>query len=123
MWKYEQKSGKFINPTGSSVCIGYSGNGAGLNNPAMQQVHKVGPIPQGMYSIGTFFDDPEKGPIVAHLTPLPGSGTDTFGRDGFMIHGDNRAANHSASEGCIILPHPIRESIMASSDRVLEVTA
>jgi len=121
-WKYEQKSGRLINPAGVQVCVGYSGNGKGLNNPEMQEVHKVGPIPQGKYAIGTFFDDPGgKGPIVSHLKPL--EGTDIFGREGFMIHGDNQAANHSASEGCVILPHLIRENIMASRDRVLEVMA
>jgi hypothetical protein len=122
VWKYKQKSGQLTNSTGSGVCIGYSGHGEGLDNPAMQRVPDIGPIPTGKYSIGTFFDDAGgKGPIVAHLTPL--AETDTFGRTGFMVHGDNSGGNHSASHGCIILPHLIREAIMASSDRTLEVLA
>ena len=122
MWIYEQSSGKFHNPVGSVICIGYSGHGVGLDNPADQDIPDVGPIPQGDWEIGPFFDDPGgKGPIVAHLTPLPG--TDTAGRSGFMIHGDNSAMNHTASEGCLILPHPIRAQIAASLDRVLRVTA
>jgi hypothetical protein len=88
----------------------------------MQNVPELGPIPAGKWIIETFFNDPGgKGPIVAHLTP--GDGTETFGRTGFMIHGDNAEVNHTASHGCIILPHFVREMIMASADRELEVTA
>jgi hypothetical protein len=71
-----------------------------------------GPIPRGAWTIGEFFDDPGgKGPVVAHLTPC--EGTETFGRSGFMIHGDNQALNHSASEGCIVAPRFIRDQIAA----------
>jgi len=58
---------------------------------------------------------------VAHLTPI--EGTDTFGRSGFMVHGDNQALNHSASEGCIVAPRFIRDQIAAglSVCSVLEV--
>ena len=88
----------------------------------MQQVAKVGPIPRGDWEIGQFFDDASgKGPIVAHLTPLPD--VETFGREGFMIHGDNREVNHTASEGCIVLPHVVRQMVMASADRLLTVKA
>jgi hypothetical protein len=121
-WKYSQSTGALVNPTGSGVWIGYSGRGAGLNNPVEQTVEGVGPIPQGEWTIGSFFDDPGgKGPIVAHVTPV--ASTDTFGRSGFMIHGDNADANHTASEGCIILPRVVREMVMASRDRSLTVSA
>ena len=70
----------------------------------------VGPIPRGAWRIEPFRDDPGgKGPVVAHLTPI--EGTETFGRAGFMIHGDNSALNHSASEGCIVAPRFIRDQI------------
>ena len=121
MWTYEVTSGKLINPDGTCVGEGYSGNGAGLNNVEMENVPMRGPIPAGKWTIGRFFDDPEKGPIVAHL--VPDLDTNTFGRSGFMIHGDNSALNHSASEGCIILPHALREMLMASNDRTLNVTS
>jgi hypothetical protein len=100
---------------------GYSGRGSGLNNPAQQAVEGQGPIPQGSWEIGAFFDDPGgKGPIVAHLTPA--DGTETFGRSGFMIHGDNAELNHTASEGCVILPRQLRLMIQSSQDRTLTVT-
>lgn len=121
MWKYSQSTGQLSSPAGSSVGLGYSGRGVDLDNPADQDQRGVGPIPQGDWAIGEFFDDPGgKGPIVCHLTPLPS--TETFGRSGFMIHGDNAEANHTASEGCIILPRALRQMIMSSSDRVLTVT-
>lgn len=119
-WKYAIRLGEVINPTGSFVGYGYSGHGVGLNDPAQQAVADVGPIPVGKYEVGRFFDDPEKGPIVSHLTPMPG--TDTHGRAGFMIHGDNKALDHSASHGCVILPRVLREQMMASNDRVLIVS-
>ncbi len=35
----------------------YSGHGLGLNNPAMQNVPDVGPLPQGTYVIGDPHDN------------------------------------------------------------------
>lgn len=118
-WKYSQSTGDLRSPAGSRVGIGYSGHGDGLNNPAMEQVKKVGPIPRGEWAIGDFFNHEEKGSMVARLTPF--DGTETFGRDGFLIHGDNDHLNHTASEGCVILPRTLREMIMASEDRLLVV--
>jgi uncharacterized Zn-binding protein involved in type VI secretion len=120
-WTYEQSTGNLTDPNGTLLGQGYSGNGVDLDQPTDQNVPCHGPIPQGQWAIGTFFDDPGgKGPIVCHLTPAPE--TVTFGRSGFMIHGDNAAANHTASEGCIILARPFREAIAASGDTVLTVT-
>lgn len=121
-WQYQQSTGNLTDPNGNQVGQGYSGHGDGLDNPAQQTVHMIGPIPQGNWSIGAFFDDPGgKGPIVAHLMPM--AGTDAFGREGFMIHGDNSLANHTASEGCIILGHSFRQMIAASPDKSLVVIA
>jgi hypothetical protein len=72
------------------VATGYSGAGEGKNNPALQGVVDVGPVPRGDYTIGA----PEcvtapgpHGPYILRLTPAPG--TNTHGRDGFLIHGDS----------------------------------
>ena len=119
MWTYNSTSGNLLH-NGNYVGTGYSGNGQGLDDPDYEAVQSIGPIPRGSYSVGRFFDDPEgKGPLVAHLTPDPE--TNTFGRSGFMIHGDNVALNHSASHGCIILARALREQILASPDRTLRV--
>ncbi len=122
MWTYSQSSGTLTAPDGSVVGHGYSGRGGGLNNPQAENEPDIGPIPQGQWNIGPFFDDPGgKGPIVAHVTPSPQ--TEAFGRSGFMIHGDNSEANHTASEGCIILARPLRQAIADSGDTILQVTS
>jgi hypothetical protein len=51
----------------------------------------------------------------------PSGGQDMFGRDGFLIHGDNAKHDKSASEGCIVLERGIRNKISASSDHQLTV--
>jgi hypothetical protein len=119
MWSYDSANGN-LSHDGEFVGTGYSGFEAAANDQSQESVPNVGPIPRGDYTIGDFFDDPGgKGPIVADLTP--DAGTDTFGRSGFMIHGDNVEMNHSASHGCIILAHAIRQQISDSGDSDLEV--
>ncbi|MCC8392702.1 DUF2778 domain-containing protein [Paraburkholderia sp. MMS20-SJTR3] len=98
---------------------GYSGNGDGLNNHSMQHVRDVGPIPVGEYEIGAPFRHAHTGPYSMRLTPI--SGTHTFGRSGFMIHGDSRSDPGNASKGCLVLAGRIREKIWNSGDRVLKV--
>jgi hypothetical protein len=49
-WTYAQKSGE-LQQDGKPAATGYSGAGAGKNNPAMQNLHDVGPIPQGDWKI------------------------------------------------------------------------
>lgn len=119
MWTYDSTTGNVTNPDGTFLGTAYSGNGVGLNNPAMENIHNHGPIPRGQWTIGAFFDDPEKGPIVCHLSPA--ETTDTYGRSGFMIHGDNKALDNTASEGCIVAPRFVRDRISESADRVLQV--
>jgi hypothetical protein len=117
---YQQSTGRWTH-NGNLIGVGYSGHGPGLNDPAMEQVPDVGPISVGHWVIGSFFTDPDKGPIVAHLTPQPG--TDTYGRNGFMLHGDNEAMDHTASLGCIIMSHSIRLYVSQSGDTQLAVVS
>lgn len=98
---------------------GYSGFGAGKNNPAMQAVADTGPIPVGQWEIGPPHDTPSHGPYVMALTPS--AGTNTFGRSGFLIHGDSIAAPGTASHGCIILGRALREKIWQSGDHQIQV--
>ncbi len=115
-WTYQQSTGEMTSPNGA-VSTGYSGHGDGKNNPDMQDVPKIGPIPQGLYTIGPSYTDPHKGPCVMRLTPDPDN--EMFGRAGFLIHGDN--PQHDASEGCIIQGPTTRHAIAASTDKRLEV--
>jgi len=120
-WTYEQLTGKLYNAGGEWIATGYSGIGPGLNNPVEQTIPDVGPIPAGRYEIGKAFTHPVCGPISMPLAPL--AGTNTFGRSGFLIHGDTASANHTASHGCIIMPPRIRSQIDASIDKTLYVVA
>lgn len=120
---YSQSSGKMAH-NGSDVAVGYSGHAEGVNDPAMQEISNVGPIPQGHYTISPPHADEQVGPIAMRLTPAPGNLM--FGRGDFLIHGDTISMNHTASHGCIILPHDARVQIGAAvlaGDNQLEVTA
>ena len=113
-WLYVQSTGGLYRPDGSFCAQCYSGREEGLNNPAMQQVKDVGPLPVGIYGIGTV--DEEKGPLTIHLTPDPAN--TMFGRSGFLIHGDNHLANHTASEGCIVAPNGARYEISSAGGTI-----
>jgi hypothetical protein len=118
MWTYEQRTG-ILRHNGEAIATGYSGCDGGKNNPSAQGQKCVGPIPTGAWTIGEVFNSAAKGPVVMRL--LPATTTETFGRDGFMIHGDSIAHPGEASEGCIILPRPARLAIAQSGDHALEV--
>ena len=118
MWTYKQRSGDLIKDD-ALVSVGYSGHGDGFNNPDMEDVHGVGPIPRGLWKIGPWYDNyGPKGPVVARLSPVD---FNPHGRDGFLIHGDNAEANHTASDGCLILSRQIREMMRDSEDFDLTV--
>lgn len=117
MFRYNQATGE-IWIKSSLLGAGYSGHGDGRNNPLAEAAPFEGPTPKGLYKISEAFDQiPGKGPCIMHLTPE--TGTNTFGRSGFMIHGNN--ARNDASEGCIILGPAIRRQIADSDDKQLEV--
>ena len=105
-WSYLQSTGELL-LDGKHVGKGYSGKGEGLNNPAKEDVENLGPIPRGEWSIGPHFKHETKGPVVMRLTPI---GHKAHDRSGFLIHGDNDKMNHTASNGCIILPAELRKS-------------
>ncbi len=117
MWTYSQSTG-IISDGEPFHDKGYSGHGEGLNNPKLEMVHNLGPIPKGVWEIGHWFDDKHLGPCVVALRPVS---QNTFGRGGFFIHGDNKLMNHSASDGCIILPRYIRQALKASGATEIEV--
>jgi hypothetical protein len=119
-WTYQQSTGLLENADRSMVATGYSGHGEGKNNPAMQDRHNIGPIPQGLYRVGNLQQTAQHGPDVRALDPHPENRM--FGRGGFMVHGDSIVNPGEASEGCIIMPKSIRVSWLAAGD-VIEVVA
>lgn len=120
---YEQSTGCFYlgdHQDGRTlVARGYSGKGDGLNMPLHQTSIGLGPIPVGMWEILAHIHHARLGPRAFPLKAYPD--TQTFGRSGFYIHGDNRNANNSASSGCIILPRVVRDYIGRSGVRRLRV--
>lgn len=121
MFEFNSRSG-VLTQNGKSVDGGdqcYSGTGAGRNNPDLESLADVGPVPRGKYKIGPVYDDPHLGPLVMHLDPLPG--TNDYGRTLFRIHGNNAA--NDASHGCVIAPRTVREIVNLSRDRILTVTS
>jgi hypothetical protein len=120
MFTYSQRTG-ILSEDGRVLGVGYSGAGPnGQNNPAMQEIPDVGPIPRGRWLIGPEYTHPHLGPLTMALSPAPG--TETFGRADFRIHGDSMDHPGAASNGCVILWRGLREKIAASADRILEVT-
>ena len=126
-WTYSQTECTLLDPTGAIAGKGYSGHDAGYNNHEAQNERDIGPTPVGQYQIGPSFRHPQAGPVTMRLAPSPD--TNTFGRDGFMIHGDsadhaqNPGPQNSISHGCIILALNLRNAIDTSDDKVMVVTA
>jgi hypothetical protein len=118
-WLYVQTTGEMFRPDGSLSGTGYSGHGPGTNKPVFQHIRNEGPIPAGLYTIGTPIDHPMLGPVAIPLSPDPSN--QMFGRSHFWIHGDNKT--HDASLGCIIQQRSVREEIAGSAGSTLKVIA
>jgi len=120
-WTYAQKTGE-LQQDGRYVSTGYSGASEGKNNPTMENVPNIGPIPRGDWTIaGPPVDSKDHGPYVLKLNPAPS--TETHQRSGFLMHGDSKEHPGGASHGCVILPRAVREEVWQSGDRDLEVVA
>jgi len=119
-WTFEQLTGNFIDPTGSLQGKGYSGQPPHRNNPDSQTIPNQGPIPQGLWqAVELIPESTNHGPFVIRLEPY--SQTVTFGRSGFLIHGDSIPHPGYASEGCVIMSRDVRELFWNSPDHDLEV--
>ncbi len=124
-WKYDQSAGE-LSHNGVVVAHGYSGAGAGKNNPAMEHVRATGPIPRGHWKIRAPYNSNAVGPYVLPVWAVDGHLDDVHagtGRSAFRIHGDSVRAPGTASKGCIIVSRAVRHQIWQSGDRDLEVVA
>jgi hypothetical protein len=113
MWIYSQSTGKFWNE--AAICIAddcYSGSGPGKNQPTLQQIPDIGPLPEGLYWIEDPHDSDETGPDTCRL--IPADGTDTFNRGQFAMHGDSISHPGEASKGCIIMRYDVRRVVIAA---------
>jgi hypothetical protein len=122
MWQFEQLTGK-LSKDGILVSPDcYSGRWPdGYNNPAMEAVPDVGPIPCGLWTIGAPYEDGKLGRYVMDLTPA--KGTVTYGRSLFRMHGKPLppADIRSGSEGCICADYVTRQRVYQSADTQLTV--
>jgi hypothetical protein len=124
VWTYVQESGELLRD-GLHFAVGYSGyddpvtGQMGWNNPGLERVEGVGPIPVGRYFIGPPRDTLTHGPFVLPLTPDPAN--EMFGRSEFLIHGDSKEHPGTASRGCIIMGPDVRKLVAASGDTLLQV--
>lgn len=100
------------------VGTGYAGHGAGRNNPRAQGQHDIGPLPCGSYTYGPPHTNPKTGPVTLDLRPDAENAM--LGRADFREHGDN--PTHDASEGCVIMPRPVREGVR-EGDRLTVVAS
>lgn len=107
--RYEQATGKFYDDTPTLIGTGWAGHLDGRNNPDMQDVKGIGPLPKGTYVIGDPLNDTHLGPLAFPLTPDPAN--TMFGRSAFFIHGASAVHPALSSDGCIIQPHDTRELI------------
>jgi len=93
-------------PVDIPVASGNNGGGVQCkNNPTCTDMQNRGPIPQGLWSWNV------NGPGSANSKPnghrlVPGAGTNTYGRNGFLTHSCQNAFGPSVSgpycsEGCI----------------------
>lgn len=90
---YRQSTGEIL--YGANLLgVGHAGNGTGLNNPAAQDQHNVGPLPRGRYTIEPEASSSRLGIIAMRLTP--NLENEMFDRSGFFIHAPD------FSEGCIV---------------------
>ena len=123
---YEQDTGVFVitdhdNEGVEHVIyetVGYSGRAEGKNNPDFESRKGVGPIPAGSWRIGHSFNHPRLGKLAFRLDRVSGP---TYGRSGFLIHGDSREHPGNGSSGCIILSRTAREAVEFFGPKQLEV--
>jgi len=120
MWTFSSTTGWLCDATGKQIARGYAGgncgrNPEGKNNPDMENIPQVGPLPRGIYTLCDPVEYSPLGPYAIPLTPDPAN--EMFGRSDFYVHGDTTPGGN-ASEGCIILPRTAREALKNSGDQI-----
>jgi RHS repeat-associated protein len=89
---------------------GYAGRGEGRNNPNMQDVPFVGPLPTGVYDMYPAWNSPTTGRVTIPLKHQggPKDFPPTRSPDLMRIHGPNPDHPDDSSKGCIVVPKNAR---------------
>jgi hypothetical protein len=122
MWVYSQQRGNLFqeqNGTFKLLTKGYSDSGIGENNPEMEFVRDIGPLPVGQYTIGA----PEVFNHMSNCLRLTPDPTNIMGgRSGFWMHdGIFHGPHGDSSHGCICVRTAARSVIWDSGDHLLQV--
>lgn len=129
MLTYQVKTG-ILQANGAIIGKGYSGHGEGINNPDMEMDADIGPLPRGDWELKLIADDngnpiDYKGKKAPVFHVIPCSGTETFGRSGFLMHGHmsgeivGNPETEKSSLGCLVQEHATRVQVMISTDKRL----
>jgi len=91
MWIFESSTGEWFDPNGTFLVKGYAGgscgkNPEGINNPKLQGEAKIGPLPEGLYTLGNLVLESHLGKFAISLVPDPSN--NMMGRGDFYVHGD-----------------------------------
>ena len=124
MWVFENGTGRLLDGDGNLVETGYAGGALGtrpdaINNPEFQYTPMIGPLPVGLYTMGTAVEGTHLGPLAIPLTP--DAGNDMRGRCDFYCHADTIGHPRCASEGCMVFSHATRLLLSQSPDKRIQV--
>lgn len=106
MWTFNQR-GNLYGEDGQLEAFGYAGRESGKNNPEMQNVKGIGPLPRGQYTAEEPKDSATVGKYAIRL--IPDEDNEMFGRNSFFMHGDSNEHPGLASHGCIVMPRAVRQ--------------
>jgi hypothetical protein len=130
VWTFEIATGRLFDATGTCVWGAYAGYddgdgvpepGEGKNDPTKQAERGIGPIPEGLWMFSAPFFHRTAGPYTLRL--FPKGGTKTYGRSGFLIHGDSKGRPGAASKGCIVTSRETRMALWESGDHEIMVVS
>lgn len=108
-----------ISVGGKTIGVGYSGTkGVYRNNPYLSHVKSKGAIPCGFYKIGAAHESNEIIPLATMGRTLGANTDHIFGRNGFVIRGDNDDGD--AGEDSVVLDQSIRQQIIGRT-KILKV--
>jgi hypothetical protein len=90
----------------------------GVNNPAMQCVKLVGPLPRGFYTFAVPIIQSHLGPFAIPL--IPDASNAMCNRGDFFCHGDTTPSGN-ASQGCVIMSRATRNAMWVHQDHRIQV--